>query len=620
MQVQQIFPYFADIDGEPLNSGYIYIGTANANPETSPISVYWDEAFTQPAAQPLRTINGFIVRNGTLAKVYTNSDFSITVRNKNSVLVSYFPNQTSFEVNLASSDGASLVGYDDTTVAGMFLSRIGRVVQSIAALKTLDKTKYTQAFVTGYYTPSDGGGGAYWYDSTDAVSLDNGGTIIVAADGGRWKLVVTGLISIKQFGAKGDLSQNDQPFIQACVTWAAGKNIFAPVGQYRMNTGVSSTGPINLFGEGNGCGPGPAAISNSGCTQFLLYSSSASHFSSTSNYPSSFKDFQLNVAVANRPMTSGIGIAISGPVGSTNANSKIENVGFTNCYTCISLNRTLTPTVKGCYFDSWVFTALSATTTAGIESGLGNIEGNNFYGTSGSTTQNSCILTEVGYGFIHANLFLGSSIGISIGVKNHDAGAIRIWGNSIENQGTYGIRAQSTDGSKASMILISHNEFSNVAYVTNWAASIATADYSAGTPWLDDLQIHDNVHRHTLSVNHRYIWIQSGRQVSIHDEQIENLGAGASTTGIDIFTFASTGLLGPVSVKDIQFLGTFALKYLITATTQIHDKQGLTFAELPAAAANGSTIYCSNGTFANPVAGAGTGCIAKRLNGVWRGD
>jgi len=36
--------------------------------------------------------------------------------------------------------------------------------------------------------------------------------------------------------------------------------------------------------------------------------------------------------------------------------------------------------------------------------------------------------------------------------------------------------------------------------------------------------------------------------------------------------------------------------------------------------ANGSMVYCADGTIANPVAGGGTGCIAKRLNGVWVGN
>jgi hypothetical protein len=46
---------------------------------------------------------------------------------------------------------------------------------------------------------------------------------------------------------------------------------------------------------------------------------------------------------------------------------------------------------------------------------------------------------------------------------------------------------------------------------------------------------------------------------------------------------------------------------------------GLTFANLPSSS-NGTTIYCSDCTFANPCAGSGTGAIAKRLNGAWRCD
>ena len=42
----------------------------------------------------------------------------------------------------------------------------------------------------------------------------------------------------------------------------------------------------------------------------------------------------------------------------------------------------------------------------------------------------------------------------------------------------------------------------------------------------------------------------------------------------------------------------------------------VTFANLPAAA-NGSVLYCSDCTIANPCAGSGTGALAKRLNGAW---
>lgn len=82
------FPIFNDIDGDPLDAGYIYIGTANLDPVTNPISVYFDEALTIPASQPIRTINGFPSNSGSPARLYVNADdYSMTVRNKDSSFV-----------------------------------------------------------------------------------------------------------------------------------------------------------------------------------------------------------------------------------------------------------------------------------------------------------------------------------------------------------------------------------------------------------------------------------------------------------------------------------------------------------------------------------------------------
>ena len=95
-------PLFADLDGSPLNAGYIYVGTAGANPQTSPITVYWDEALTQPAAQPMRTAGGLIVRGGSPAAVYTSaSDYSMLVNDKRGQLVVYQQSAVSSNNGLA---------------------------------------------------------------------------------------------------------------------------------------------------------------------------------------------------------------------------------------------------------------------------------------------------------------------------------------------------------------------------------------------------------------------------------------------------------------------------------------------------------------------------------------
>jgi hypothetical protein len=94
LSINPPFPVFPDTDGQPLEDGYIWIGTANLNPLTSPIVVYWDAALTLPAGQPIRTVNGYPSRAGTPARLYAGSDYSIQVQNKNGSLVYSSANDT----------------------------------------------------------------------------------------------------------------------------------------------------------------------------------------------------------------------------------------------------------------------------------------------------------------------------------------------------------------------------------------------------------------------------------------------------------------------------------------------------------------------------------------------
>ena len=87
-KVQPPIPSFFDVDGEPLENGSLYIGTTGLNPESNPINVFFDEALTIPAAQPIKTIGGFPVNNGVSSRLYVaEADYSIIVRNKNGALV-----------------------------------------------------------------------------------------------------------------------------------------------------------------------------------------------------------------------------------------------------------------------------------------------------------------------------------------------------------------------------------------------------------------------------------------------------------------------------------------------------------------------------------------------------
>lgn len=94
LSIQPTYPIFTDIDGQPLEAGYVWIGTENLDPQTNPINVYWDAALTILAPQPIRTLAGYPSRNGTPARLYVNSDYSIRVMNKNGSIVYSAPEAT----------------------------------------------------------------------------------------------------------------------------------------------------------------------------------------------------------------------------------------------------------------------------------------------------------------------------------------------------------------------------------------------------------------------------------------------------------------------------------------------------------------------------------------------
>lgn len=111
LSVQPPYPAFAGSDGQPLENGYIWIGTVNLNPQVNPISVYWDAALTISAAQPIRTLNGYPSYQGTPSRFYVSSDYSIQVLdNKGSVVY------TSLNGNITGSTATNATGNGVQTI------------------------------------------------------------------------------------------------------------------------------------------------------------------------------------------------------------------------------------------------------------------------------------------------------------------------------------------------------------------------------------------------------------------------------------------------------------------------------------------------------------------------
>jgi hypothetical protein len=105
------FAQFFSTDGKPLNNGIIYIGTAYLDAQSNPIPVFWDDALTIPAAQPIRTLNGYAVRNGAPARIFCNAvNFSMTVQTSTGRTVWAVQDATSVPA-LSNPQGSAQIGF-----------------------------------------------------------------------------------------------------------------------------------------------------------------------------------------------------------------------------------------------------------------------------------------------------------------------------------------------------------------------------------------------------------------------------------------------------------------------------------------------------------------------------
>lgn len=85
-RVSTPFPIYNDTDGTPLDAGFIFVGQKGKDPIASPIAIFYDAALTMPAENPLRTRNGYVVKNGAPREVFTADPIvSILVQNKQKI-------------------------------------------------------------------------------------------------------------------------------------------------------------------------------------------------------------------------------------------------------------------------------------------------------------------------------------------------------------------------------------------------------------------------------------------------------------------------------------------------------------------------------------------------------
>jgi hypothetical protein len=258
-QVTGPYPIFTDLDGTPLDDGYLYIGAINEDPEQNPIQVFWDANLTIPATQPIRTNNGYAYRNGTPALIYTASQFSITIRNKREEFVLYSPVGYGFDPAAVS---ASVVkndfNGDGIRVSFTLSSAPSTVLATNAFINGVyqEKDSYTLLgnVITFSVAPPVGSSIEIITNETGVINSGSATAIsyTLTEPGATAQTVQTKLeqyISVKDFGAVGNGVADDTAAIQAAMD--VGGLVWFPAGTYKITAPLTrSTTGLMLVGAG----------------------------------------------------------------------------------------------------------------------------------------------------------------------------------------------------------------------------------------------------------------------------------------------------------------------------------------------------------------------------------
>ncbi len=262
--IESPFPSFNDTDGSPLNNGYVYVGSANLNPVTDPIPVYWDEALTQPAAQPIRTINGYLSRNGSPGRIYTAFvTYSLRVTNNKGALVFSDLNYrdpsasagSTYQQVITAIAGQTVFNLSRTYIPGtnnLFVYRNGlRLIVG----QDYSETGYSQITLTA---GADNGDEfvfdiGYNYDTAANIDAQDVTYKLPAMDSVftnvEAKLAET--VSVKDFGAVGDGITDDTAAIQAALN--TGRVAYLPAGTYLVSSALTITlNNTGICGDGYG--------------------------------------------------------------------------------------------------------------------------------------------------------------------------------------------------------------------------------------------------------------------------------------------------------------------------------------------------------------------------------
>jgi len=247
LSIQPTYPILTDIDGQPLEDGYIFLGVINLDPIANPITAYWDAALTVTATQPIRTRGGYPMNAGAVGRLYVNSNYSIQVQNKSGYVVYSAPSDTN--------------RFGDIPLANIVAGGANRVVFSNASSVLTTQANFTfdgTTLVAPNITDSSLTTGRVVFTTTGGNMTDSANLLYSGTD-----LNVYGLTVGRGGGA---ISTNTVVGSNALLTNTAGaNNVAVGLDALRLSTASNNvavgyhTLKANTTGDGN-VAVGPFAL------------------------------------------------------------------------------------------------------------------------------------------------------------------------------------------------------------------------------------------------------------------------------------------------------------------------------------------------------------------------
>lgn len=383
-----------------------------------------------------------------------------------------------------------------------------------------------------------------------------------------------------------DATSNFAAAFSAFTTKGFG-SLFIPYGGYL----VSAESVMAFNGRIRGEGVGATVISTNSLTAHIF------RLAYSGLLDISGIDFQTSVV-----KTSGAAIRVEGAGGGASIQTRIHHNRMQAMFYGLDMGNAGYWTVSENFIGESINAGIRVDNTQHYDAGDNLILGNVIQKTA--TTAGTSGILHVGSGGtkVIGNKVLGHDRGYALLPRVGATSMIdtQIVGNSFEN-GNNGIYLATPNASTSiGQVVISGNQISEAVAGINITGAVSGVAISGN-------QISVNAasgiagYFDTASGTPSQI-VVTGNQVTGNSSTGSiGLYSGASLTGMSA---SGNGLSGVVT----QYSGPWLL-----------NGAAYTFATLPTPA-NGSVVFCSDGTIANPVAGGGTGCIAKRLNGVWVGN